>query len=44
MVDVASFKPKRAGGAESAPPPLDVSRDNFVENVFRAASFHDFFL
>ena len=25
-------------------PPLDVSRDNFVEIFFRAASFHDFFL
>ena len=25
-------------------PPLDVSRDNFAENFFRAASFHDFFL
>ena len=29
------------GGAESAP--LDVSRDNFAEFFFRAASFHDFF-
>ena len=26
------------------PPPLDVSRDNFVEIFFHATSFHDFFL
>ena len=37
------FNPKRAGGG-GIRPPLDVSRDNFAENFFRAASFHDFFL
>ena len=36
--------PKRTGGGGWNPPPLDVSRDNFVEIFFRAASFHDFFL
>ena len=35
--------PKRAGGG-GIRPPLDVSRDNFVEICFCAASFHDFFL
>ena len=37
------LNPKRAGGGGIGPP-LDVSRDNFVENFSRAASFHDFFL
>ena len=39
-----NVNPKRAGGGGGIRPPLDVSRDNFVENFFRAASFHDFFL
>ena len=39
-----TLKGPGGGGADSAPPPLDVSRGNFVEKNFRAASFHDFFL
>ena len=35
--------PGGGGGGVGNPPPLDVSRDNFVE-IFRAASFHYFFL
>ena len=38
----AQDKNKGPGGRN--PPPLDVSRDNFVEFFFRAARFHDFFL
>ena len=38
------FNPKRAGGGGGIRPPLDVSRGNFVEIFFRAASFDDFFL
>ena len=44
MVNIFKFLTlKGPGGAESAPP-LDVSRNNFAEIFFRAASFHDFFL